>query len=165
MRWKPSLWASVVPRNPLMRKPNHYGEMLRAAWENRDQLPFAWRVLQHGVCDGCALGTSGLRDWTIAGIHLCMVRLEIMRLNTAPAMDPARVADADRLFRPLPVSLVDPLQGGRGQNRASVGALPDDATGRASSTGDPRLHTLSWPYSPLWHRTPARASGRICAVA
>ena len=67
--------------------------MLRVAWENRDQLPFAWRILRDGVCDGCALGTSGLSDWTMEGTHLCMVRLELMRLNTAPALDPARLAD------------------------------------------------------------------------
>ena len=53
------------------QKPHHYGEMLRIAWENRDELPFAWRILRDGVCDGCALGTSGLSDWTIPGIHLC----------------------------------------------------------------------------------------------
>ena len=59
--------------------------MARIAWENRDQLPFAWRILKRGVCDGCALGTTGMRDWTIDGTHLCMVRLELMRLNTMPA--------------------------------------------------------------------------------
>src|SRR5262245_66418692 len=31
--------------------------------ENRDNLRYAWRVLSRGVCDGCALGTTGLRDW------------------------------------------------------------------------------------------------------
>jgi hypothetical protein len=41
------------------QKPRHYREMARIAWENRDQLPFAWRILTRGVCDGCALGTSG----------------------------------------------------------------------------------------------------------
>ena len=69
------------------QKPRHYREMVRVAWENRDQLPFAWRILRDGVCDGCALGTSGLKDWTLPGTHLCMVRLELMRLNTAPALD------------------------------------------------------------------------------
>ena len=72
------------------QKPHHYREMLKIAWENRDELPFAWRILNDGVCDGCALGTSGLSDWTVEGTHLCMVRLELMRLNTAPALDPAR---------------------------------------------------------------------------
>src|ERR1044072_4205003 len=79
------------------QKPHHYREMLRVAWENRDELPFAWRILRDGVCDGCALGTSGLRDWTIPGPHLCMVRLELMRLNPAPALDPRRLSDAGAL--------------------------------------------------------------------
>ncbi|HET7747279.1 MAG TPA: molybdopterin-dependent oxidoreductase, partial [Vicinamibacteria bacterium] len=92
-----SLWVSGVPRDPREQKPNHYLEMARVAWENRDQLPFAWRILSQGVCDGCALGTTGLRDWTQDGVHLCMVRLELMRLNTAPALDPARLADVDAL--------------------------------------------------------------------
>src|SRR3954447_10380628 len=79
------------------QKPHHYREMLKIAWENRDELPFAWRILNDGVCDGCALGTSGLSDWTIEGTHLCMVRLELMRLNTAPALDPLRLKDVSAL--------------------------------------------------------------------
>jgi molybdopterin-dependent oxidoreductase alpha subunit len=79
------------------QKPHHYLEMARVAWENRDQLPFAWRILNDGVCDGCALGTSGLSDWTIEGTHLCMVRLELMRLNTAPALDPRALTDVSAL--------------------------------------------------------------------
>src|SRR5471030_579302 len=63
------------------QKPHHYREMVKIAWENRGELPFAWRILRDGVCDGCALGTSGLSDWTIEGVHLCMVRLELMRLR------------------------------------------------------------------------------------
>ena len=97
MAVNPRLWASIVPRDPTKRKPNHYWEMARVAWQNRDQLGYAWRVLSHGVCDGCALGTRGLRDWTLPDVHLCMVRLELMRLNTAPGLDPARLADASAL--------------------------------------------------------------------
>ena len=74
--------------------------MARIAWRNRDELPFAWRLLNQGVCDGCALGTTGLRDWTLDGVHLCMVRLELMRLNTAPALDPGRLADVSALGAP-----------------------------------------------------------------
>src|SRR5215217_5682162 len=81
------------------QKPHHYREMIKVAWENRDELPFAWRILNDGVCDGCALGTSGLSDWTVAGPHLCMVRLELMRLNTAPALDLSLLADAETLAR------------------------------------------------------------------
>ena len=93
----PKQWASWIPRNPSLRKPNHYADMLRVAWRNRDQLGYAWRILNHGVCDGCALGTAGMKDWTIDGVHLCMARLELMRLNTAPPLDPDRLADAAAL--------------------------------------------------------------------
>ncbi|HUR34598.1 MAG TPA: molybdopterin-dependent oxidoreductase [Vicinamibacterales bacterium] len=79
------------------QKPRHYRDMARIAWQNRDQLPFAWRILRDGVCDGCALGTSGLRDWTLPGVHLCMVRLELLRLNTAPALDVTALSDAASL--------------------------------------------------------------------
>ena len=79
------------------QKPHHYREMLKVAWDNRDELPFMWRILRDGVCDGCALGTSGLSDWTLPGTHLCMVRLELMRLNTAPALDPSQLADVSPL--------------------------------------------------------------------
>jgi molybdopterin-dependent oxidoreductase alpha subunit len=71
--------------------------MLKIAWENRDNLPYAWKVLSRGVCDGCALGTSGLKDWTVEGPHLCLVRLNLLRLNTMGAFDPALAADAGAL--------------------------------------------------------------------
>src|SRR5215470_10489211 len=129
MGWKPSLWASVVPRNPMERKPNHYWEMLRAAWDNRAQLPFAWRILKHGVCDGCALGTTGLKDWTIDGVHLCMVRLELMRLNTSSALDPDHLAD------------LSALSGLSSQNLRALGRLPEPQIRRH---GDNGFRTVSW---------------------
>ena len=92
-------WVSLAPQGIGHQKPFHYGEMMRVAWENRAELPFAWRILRDGVCDGCALGTSGLHDWTIPGVHLCMVRLELLRLNTAPALDLRRLDDASALTR------------------------------------------------------------------
>jgi molybdopterin-dependent oxidoreductase alpha subunit len=85
--WNSSSWVSLVPNGLGQVKPNHYWEMLKIAWENRDQLPYAWRILTRGVCDGCALGTTGLRDFTMSGVHLCLVRLNLLRLNTAPALD------------------------------------------------------------------------------
>ncbi len=93
----PRQWHSFAPLGFGHQKPFHYVEMLRTAWTNRDQWPFAWRILRDGVCDGCALGTSGLRDWTIPGVHLCMVRLELLRLNTAPALDVHQLADVGAL--------------------------------------------------------------------
>lgn len=65
--------------------------MFGIVWKNRDNLPYAWKVLSKGVCDGCALGVAGLHDWTVKGPHLCMTRLNLMRLNTMPALDDARL--------------------------------------------------------------------------
>src|SRR5438552_7688005 len=94
---RPSHRVSLSPFGLGETKPRHFREMARVAWENRDQIPFAWRILSQGVCDGCALGTSGLSDWTLPGVHLCMVRLELMRLNTAPALDVRLLSDVDSL--------------------------------------------------------------------
>ncbi len=80
-------------------KPRHFRDMARIVWRNRDQLPYAWRILRDGVCDGCALGPRGLRDDVIDGVHLCMTRLELLRLNTMPALDPALLNDVARLRR------------------------------------------------------------------
>jgi molybdopterin-dependent oxidoreductase alpha subunit len=129
MAWKPSLWASVIPRNPLERKPNQYWEMMRVAWENRYELPLAWRILRHGVCDGCALGTSGVKDWTIEGVHLCMIRLELMRLNTAPALDPGRLRD------------VSWLSGMSSRDLRALGRLPEPMIRRKGEKG---FRPVSW---------------------
>src|SRR5215510_12386574 len=91
--WNRSNWASLAPNGVGQVKPNHYLEMAKFIWRNRDQLPFAWRILTRGVCDGCALGTAGIRDFTMDGVHLCMVRLDLMRLNTMPALDIQRLSD------------------------------------------------------------------------
>lgn len=91
--WDPSTWASLVPLTHL----ENFGEVFRAAWENRDRAGYAWRILNDGVCDGCALGTSGLEDWTVEGVHLCNVRLRLLRLNTMPPMDPAQLRDVSSL--------------------------------------------------------------------
>jgi hypothetical protein len=57
--WKPSLWASKKTFGIGEKHPNNYMELVRALRENRDQLGYAWRILNHGVCDGCSLGTKG----------------------------------------------------------------------------------------------------------
>jgi molybdopterin-dependent oxidoreductase alpha subunit len=125
------------------QKPRHYLEMATIAWENRDQLPFAWRILKDGVCDGCALGTSGLSDWTIPGIHLCMVRLELMRLNTAPALDPSILAD------------VSSLTGRSSEALRELGRLPEPMLRRAGERG----------FTPVtWDRALDRLAGELRSV-
>jgi molybdopterin-dependent oxidoreductase alpha subunit len=96
---RPSLWVSLVPFGIGRTKPNHYFEILRTVWDNRHDLPYAWRILSKGVCDGCALGVAGFRDWTMEGVHLCTTRLDLLKLNTARALDPAVLADVARLPR------------------------------------------------------------------
>ena len=81
----------------LRRQFGPFQEIARTAWQNRDRPGYAWRILNHGVCDGCALGTAGMRDWTIDGIHLCWIRLNLLRLNTMPAFEPGVAGDAAAL--------------------------------------------------------------------
>ena len=94
--WKQRL-ARAIPFGIGQTKPKHFRYMARIAWENRDNLAYAWKVLSRGVCDGCSLGVAGLHDWTIEGVHLCMTRLNLMRLNTMPALDVRRLEDVEAL--------------------------------------------------------------------
>nr|WP_232337254.1 FdhF/YdeP family oxidoreductase [Thermoactinomyces sp. CICC 10523] len=84
----PKLWVSPMPFGLGKLKPHHLRDTLKVVWENRDQLEFAARILTKGVCDGCALGVAGLRDQTLTGMHLCTTRLNLLRLNTMPAIRP-----------------------------------------------------------------------------
>jgi len=90
-------WVSLVPYGLNHQHPNAYRDIVATIWENRDHLGYAYRILRDGCCDGCALGTNGLHDWTMDGIHLCNVRLALLRLNTMPAMDWRRLEDAAAL--------------------------------------------------------------------
>ncbi|MDX2215159.1 MAG: FdhF/YdeP family oxidoreductase [Oculatellaceae cyanobacterium bins.114] len=96
-RWTPHLWASWKPFGIGEQYPNNYWEVFRAIWQNRDQLAYAWNILNQGVCDGCALGTTGMKDWTLDGLHVCNVRLRLLRMNTMAALDPTDLADVELL--------------------------------------------------------------------
>jgi molybdopterin-dependent oxidoreductase alpha subunit len=94
--WKGKL-KNLVPFGLGQAKPKHFRDMAAIAWKNRDNLSYAWKVLSKGVCDGCALGVAGFHDWTIEGVHLCMTRLNLLRLNTMPAMDARLLEDVSNL--------------------------------------------------------------------
>jgi molybdopterin-dependent oxidoreductase alpha subunit len=94
--WKDKLKATV-PFGIGQTKPQHFRDMLKVAWKNKDNAGYAWKVLSKGVCDGCALGVAGFHDWTISGVHLCMTRLNLLRLNTMPALDAALLEDISAL--------------------------------------------------------------------
>ncbi|NGQ94980.1 FdhF/YdeP family oxidoreductase [Brevibacillus sp. SYP-B805] len=97
--WKPSLWASLMPMGLGKIKPHHIRDTLKVVYENRDNLGYAYRILTQGVCDGCALGVSGLQDQTLTGPHLCTTRLNVLRLNTMPAIDPKWLDDVEAMRR------------------------------------------------------------------
>jgi molybdopterin-dependent oxidoreductase alpha subunit len=97
--WQAKLKAAV-PFGLGQAKPKHFRDMAGIAWQNRDNLGYAWKVLSRGVCDGCALGVAGFHDWTIEGIHLCMTRLNLLRLNTMPELDVRLLTGPDE-FRGL----------------------------------------------------------------
>jgi len=120
--------VSLVPYGIGRTKPNHYLEILRTVWDNRHDLPYAWRILSKGVCDGCALGVAGFRDWTMEGVHLCTTRLDLLKLNTARALDPDLLADVAALPRSA------------GALRA-LGRLPYPMLRRR---GEPGFRRVSW---------------------
>src|SRR5918997_3898981 len=86
-------FGAKIPFGLGHRKPKHFRDMAGVVWRNRDNLPYAWKVLSRGVCDGGALGVAGFHDCTIEGVHLCMTRLNLLRLNTMPALDVKRLED------------------------------------------------------------------------
>ncbi|MBR3120279.1 MAG: molybdopterin-dependent oxidoreductase, partial [Oceanobacillus sp.] len=90
----PALWASKVPFGLGKIKPHHIRDTMKVVWENKDNLPYATRILTQGVCDGCALGVSGLYDQTLTGPHVCTTRLNVLRLNTMSAIE-ERVLNMD----------------------------------------------------------------------
>src|SRR5215831_7448637 len=94
--WKAKLKAAI-PFGLGQVKPKHFRDMAAVAWRNRDNLPYAWKVLTRGVCDGCSLGVAGFHDWTIEGIHLCMTRLNLLRLNTMSALDVSLLSDLSKV--------------------------------------------------------------------
>jgi molybdopterin-dependent oxidoreductase alpha subunit len=128
-RTKRDLWVGFKPYGLGETKPNHYKEMLATLWENRDNLPYAWRILRHGVCDGCALGVAGFHDWTLSSVHLCTTRLNLLRTNTMGALDHSLLAD------------VAPLQRLRNRELRELGRLAHPMVRRA---GEPGFIRVTW---------------------
>ncbi|MEJ7875444.1 MAG: FdhF/YdeP family oxidoreductase, partial [Solirubrobacterales bacterium] len=123
----PSNWASLKPFGWGEERPNNFAEVFRAAWENRDEAAYAMRILTDGVCDGCALGTKGLADWTLEGVHLCNVRLRLLRLNTMGPLRPALLRD------------VAPLDRMRGDQLRRLGRIPHPMLRRSGEAGFKRI--------------------------
>jgi molybdopterin-dependent oxidoreductase alpha subunit len=127
--WNPSLWAGWRPNGIGEQKPNHYRDMARVAWTNRNHPRYAWQVLTRGACDGCALGVAGLHDWTMDGVHLCTTRLELLELNTADPFDPVVLSD------------VAALRGRTGRQLRALGRLGHPMRRRRGEAG---FRRVSW---------------------
>ena len=128
-RTKRDLWVGFKPYGMGETKPNHYKEMAKTVWDNRDNLPYAWRILHKGVCDGCALGVAGFHDWTLSGVHLCTTRLNLLRINTMGALDTEVLAD------------VKPLRALKGKELRDLGRLAHPMVRRA---GEPGFTQVTW---------------------
>ena len=98
-RWNPSTWVSLSPNGIGHTKPNHLAEMTRVAVNVRHAPRKAWKILNEGVCDGCALGVAGLHDWTLDGIHLCTTRLKLLEVNCAEPFDHSVLHDVTWLTK------------------------------------------------------------------
>ncbi len=98
-RWNPSSWVSLSPNGIGYTKPNHLAEMARVAVNVRRAPRKAWKILNEGVCDGCALGVAGLHDWTLDGIHLCTTRLKLLEVNCAEPFDHGVLSDVSWLTK------------------------------------------------------------------
>lgn len=145
---RPHLWVSWRPNGIGLQKPNHYGQMLKTVKDNSHDLPYALRILRKGVCDGCALGVAGFHDWTLDSVHLCTTRLDLLRVNTMPAMaddalddvealralDGAGLRDLGRLAHPM-----IRLAGDRGFTRISWDDALDLVAGRIRLAGPGRF--------------------------
>ncbi|MHC5756073.1 MAG: molybdopterin-dependent oxidoreductase, partial [Nostoc sp.] len=127
--WTPQHWASWKPFGIGEQYPNNFWEVFRAIWLSRDKLPYAWNILDKGVCDGCALGTTGMKDWTLDGIHLCNVRLRLLRMNTMPAFDSVLLEDVSQLQKQKSAQLRD------------LGRLPYPMIRQRGEKG---FHRVSW---------------------
>ncbi len=121
--------VSLKPFGLGEQRPNNYLEIWKAIVENRRSLGHATRIIRQGVCDGCALGTSGLHDWTMDGVHLCNIRLRLLRLNTMPPFHPRITSDAASLAQK------------KGNELRDLGRIPCPLIRRRGDSGFARL---SW---------------------
>jgi molybdopterin-dependent oxidoreductase alpha subunit len=147
-RIDPSLWASKKPFGLGEQRPNNYLEIWKALWDNRDNLGYAMRILNHGVCDGCSLGTKGMHDWTLDEVHLCNIRLRLLRLNTMPALDLKLLDDVGDLRRRSSAELRE------------LGRIPYPMVRRR---GEPGFTRVSWDQALdlIAERARASSPGRL----
>jgi molybdopterin-dependent oxidoreductase alpha subunit len=124
-------------------KFNGCRELAGVLWENKSELAYAWNLLNHGVCDGCSLGISGLRENVLDRVHLCMTRLRLLKYNTMGSLDVTLLRDVERLRKLSPDRL------------RSLGRLPFPMLRRRNARGFVRL---SWEEAVEWVARSVRAA-------
>ena len=127
-------------------KPKHYRELLIVAWRNRDNAKYAWEILSQGTCNGCALGAAGFHDWTMDGLHLCTIRLNLLRLNTMPLMEVERLSDVTSLS---------------GQDNAALQDLGRLPYPMLREKGQPGFRRITWTDALASSGLPASCWARI----
>jgi molybdopterin-dependent oxidoreductase alpha subunit len=146
--------ASPIPFGWGHEKIHHIFEIGAAIRTNRQHLSYAWRILTNGVCDGCDMGSNGLRDDSLQGIHWCSERLTRLRLHTQTAIPLRTLSDIHslRTLRPselrelgrLPFPMVY-RPGDRGFTRLSWNDAIDLVSKRLQKTKPQRQ---AWVASP-----------------
>ncbi|MBM4362095.1 MAG: molybdopterin-dependent oxidoreductase, partial [Deltaproteobacteria bacterium] len=148
MRWVlerlVALLRLIVPFGLLVStKPRHFRAMLGVLWDNRGRLGYALRILRHGVCDGCSLGPRGLADDVVPGVHLCLTRLTLLRMNTMGPIPDEALAD------------VEALRGMGNEALHRLGRVPYPLLRRAGERGFSRIG---------WDEALAMAAGAMTAA-
>ena len=99
--------ASVTPFGWHLPGVHPWRSLWSTMVDNLDNLPAAWSVLAHGVCDRSSLGVAGLNDGLPGGFHIDEPRRRHLRHHTQPAIAPADLLDLPRLRRMGPDALAN----------------------------------------------------------
>ena len=144
-------WVSLVAARPRSSEAGPLPDMLRVAWDNRDELPFAWRILRDGVCDGCALGTSGFATG---------------RSGDAPLHGAARAAAAQhRAGARSAVGSPTWYRCASPDVEAAARARPAAGADACAARGEPGFTVIAWDEAlDMRRRAPSRASTRARRV-
>jgi predicted molibdopterin-dependent oxidoreductase YjgC len=116
-------------------------DMLPALWQHRRQLAYLWQALNHGVCEGCSLGSRGLRDDTLNRFHLCPRRLRSLPPNCTKPLTIPRILETGR------------LSGLGAEKLRALGRLPHPLLRRRNDAGFCRI---SWSHAFDLARTALR---------
>jgi len=112
--------------------PRLYLDLLSALWANKQHLSSAWTILTRGVCDGCSLGSHGMRNIVLGSLHLCPNRFRSLRWNT---MGPLRSSALENVTR---------LQALSAEKIRSLGRLAHPIIRRKNDRG---FSKTSWPQA------------------